>query len=303
MQKMIIITGPTGAGKSALAVSLALAVGGEIINCDSRQVYREMNVGVSKPSARLMQKVPHHGYGIVSIRDPWHGGLFEEVTQRLIEDVASRGKVPIVTGGTALYIRFLIYGICDAPETSSTVRELFQTRLKAEGAQILHAELKLIDPISFEKIGPADAVRITRAHEVFKETGIPLSQWQSKHGFAKAKYDFLKIGLNLPRELLYSKIDARVLGMMEEGLESEAVSLINQWPQNQVLAKSIGYAEWLGLLAGTRTRADVVALIQQNTRNFAKRQMTWFRKDSDLKWFEPSQEDGVTRCAQEYLKN
>jgi tRNA dimethylallyltransferase len=302
MQKIIIITGPTGVGKSEAAVRLAESLGGEVINADSRQVYREMDIGVSKPSPNLMARARHHGYGVASIAAPWHGGLFEDMAARVINDVSSRGQVPIVVGGTALYVKFLLYGLCGAPETGPETRELFKQRLLNEGSEALHAELSTKDPETHAKVNSRDAVRITRALEVYEETGVPISEWQKQHGFTARRYDFLKIALNLPREHLYARIDRRVDQMLAEGLEDEVTRLFGDWPGNAILAKSIGYAEWIPHFEGLITRADVVAAIQKNTRNFAKRQMTWFRKEGDVIWFEPGQDEAVLERSKDFLE-
>jgi len=284
LRSIIIILGPTGTGKSQLAVEMAQAQGGEIINADSRQVYRDLKIGSALPSSELTQKVPHHLLAHLSLDNAWNAGIFEREASRIISEISSRNKTPIIVGGTGLYIRALLYGLCEAPPADNNFRKEMDLKIEQGALPELYRQLQKIDPVAAEKIHPHNRHRVVRALEVFHLTGKTFSQIQSEQPFESPRYEAHKIGLTMDRAALYSRLDQRVLQMIERGLEAEVRDLTLRYGEHPILAKAIGYAEWFDYFKGEKKFDDVVADIQQNTRNYAKRQITWFGKEEGVEW-------------------
>lgn len=282
LAKILCIVGPTASGKSSLAITLAQTFNGEIVNADSRQFYRELNAGTAKPKDQ--KGISHHLIDCTSVLEPWSVGDFVTHAHFAIAEIFSRGKLPIVVGGTGLYLRALLDGLAPVPEIETSVREALAANLRDHGLEALYAELLAKDPKMAERLHATDTQRILRALEVLRQTGESLSSfWQETT--THLVYDALKVGLNPDRDDLYSVIDARVWEMMVDGLAQEARGLWQGLADNPVLQKTIGYAEWHKV--GFDDQDAVVALIQQNTRRLAKRQMTWFRREKDVHWFVP----------------
>lgn len=280
VKQLLVIVGPTASGKSALALALTNELGGEIINADSRQFYRELVIGTAKPSSDELTRVTHHLINCASIDDPWDAGLFVKNARASIEDVRARKKIPIVVGGTGMYLSHLIYGLAEVPKIPKVLREDLQSRLSTEGLTALHNELGHRDPEAARRLKAGDTQRILRHLEVILHTGKPLSTfWPEKK---MPLYDHTMIGLSPERSLLYRHIDERVLNMIKMGLEDEARRLWASHPENPVLKKTIGYAEWDKLKNADQAR--VISEIQINSRHFAKRQLTWFRREKDVSW-------------------
>jgi tRNA dimethylallyltransferase len=288
LSKILCIVGPTASGKSGLALHLSQVFNGEIVNADSRQFYRELNAGTAKPKDQ--QGIPHHLIDCTSVLEPWSVGDFVKEAHAAMAAILSRGKLPILVGGTGLYLRSLLEGLAPVPEIETSVREALALDLRIQGLTVLYAELCQGDPSLALRLQVTDTQRILRALEVLRQTGKSLSSfWQETT--AGPAYDVLKIGLGPDREELYAVIDARVWEMMGDGLAQEARGLWRDFSDNPVLPKTIGYAEWQKL--GFDDQDAVVALIQQNTRRLAKRQMTWFRRDKEVVWFVPKK-NGTT---------
>lgn len=295
MNKAVVILGPTGSGKTEIAVRLAKKFNGEIINADSRQIYRDLKIGVNLPPGSFFKEVPHHLFGVAPIDEPWDAARFSIEGETTIQQISSRGKIPFVVGGTGLYIKSLLFGLFEGPPADPKIRE-------ALGKQnALYERLQQVDRLAAEKIHPNDSMRIIRALEVFQLTGIPLSEHQSRHQFSQAKVSYLKIGLKLERRQLYARIDRRVDEMIKEGLEDEVRGLIEKQSHHSLLKRAIGYKEWFPCWEGKISREQTIDTIKKNSRHFAKRQIAWFGKEKDIIWQAPDDEETITKKTGDFL--
>jgi tRNA dimethylallyltransferase len=305
MHKLLVICGPTASGKSDLALRLAEQLDGEIINADSMQVYRGMDIGTAKPSAEERARIPHHLIDIVRPDQPFSAADFAEAADAAIRDICARGKRALVVGGTGLYIRSLLKGLVDSPgDATGEIRLILQREARKLGNQAMLDELRRVDPVLAEQIHPNNLVRIIRALEVFRTTGIPLSRYQQEHGFSRQRYHSLQIGIQIERPLLYSRIDERVTLMMEQGLLQEVRQLLNAGydPGTKAMC-AIGYKEMTAHLAGEYGLDEAARLLRRNTRHYAKRQLTWFKADQDILWLEyPSKFDTISRHAIDFFE-
>ncbi len=300
-EKILAIVGPTGVGKSDLAVYLAENLRGEIINFDSIQFYRELNIGTAKPSKEEMEKIPHHLYDLLELDEEFNAARFVKEADRIIDQVLERKKLPILVGGTGLYLRALEYGLFPV-EISEDIRN--SVRQKAEkDLQSLYQELKRLDPEYAEKISPKDRVRITRALEVIYATSKPFSQFHKEHPFfQKKRYNILKIGLNLPRKELYNRINQRVLKMIEAGWIEEVKDLLKRGYSPELKPfKAIGYKYIIKHIQGKLELQKAIKLIQRDTRRYAKRQLTWFKKEKDIHWFNPEEKEKLLEFVKHQL--
>jgi tRNA dimethylallyltransferase len=281
------IVGPTGAGKSALAMAVAERSNGEIVNADSRQFYRGMDVGTAKPTADDRARVPHHLIDVRNPGEPLDVAEFARLARDAIANIAARGRNPIVVGGSGLYLRVINGGIFRGPAASAEVRSRL-TRVAAErGVEHLHRQLREIDPEAANRIGVNDLYRIVRAIEVFELTGETISAHQRRHQFADAGYDTLTVGVEVERKKLYQAIDSRFDQMIAAGLVDEVRALIaaGHSPEKPPLS-TIGYKQIAAYLRGEAALADAIALAKQESRRLAKRQMTWFRRDPEIVWLD-----------------
>ena len=274
----IFLTGPTGSGKSALALEIAERIGGEIISMDSMAVYRGMDIGTAKPSVDERRRVPHH---LIDVLDPWESATvawWRERAEQCYSEISERGKRVLFVGGTPLYLKALLHGLFDGPPADDAIRKRLTDEAKQLGNGVLHDRLQLCDPDAAARIHPNDLRRTIRALEVFELTGQPMSTWQNEW---KAKREHLKqraIWLDLPRTELYDRINRRVATMFEIGLVDEVRALQQlECPLSREASQALGYKEVFRLLEGTATLAETIAEVQTRTRNFAKRQLTWFR--------------------------
>ena len=285
--KIVVVVGPTAVGKSDLAIRLAEECGGEIVNADSLQVYRGMDIGTAKTPPSVRRRIPHHLIDILEPDEPFSAADFRKEADRAIADIVGRGKRVVVVGGTGLYIRALLHGLADSPSGDGPVRRELEVLAREAGPEELHRLLAAVDPASAARLSPRDQLRVIRALEVYRVTGRPMSAFLTEHRFAERRYRALKIGLNLPREDLYRRIDERVDHMMEAGLVAEVMGLLGQGlsPDLKPL-KAIGYKEICGYLAGAWTLEEAVRLIKRNTRHYAKRQLTWFKSDPEIIWLD-----------------
>jgi len=280
-RRVLILVGPTGVGKTRAAVLLAQALATEIISADSMQLYRGMDIGTAKPSRELLQAVPHH---LVSILEPWEGfsaGRFLELSVPIIERLHAEGRIPLVVGGTGLYVRALTRGLFKAPSQDAALRaELLQKEDREPGS--LYRQLQRLDPATARSLSPSDLRRIVRALEVCLKTGMPMSELKER--FTRAlPYQFLKVGLSRQRQELYGLIDQRVEEMLREGFVEEVRALMRRELSSTAL-QAIGYKELMAYLRGELPYQEAVRLIKRNSRRYAKRQMTWFRKEEGLRW-------------------
>ncbi|HBG06265.1 MAG: tRNA (adenosine(37)-N6)-dimethylallyltransferase MiaA [Geobacteraceae bacterium GWC2_58_44] len=281
--KLLVISGPTGSGKSDLAVRIAEQIGGEIVNADSMQIYRGMDIGTAKPLAEERARVPHHLLDIVSPDLNFTASDFRREAAAAIADIDRRGMRAIVVGGTGLYIRALLEGLVDSPTGDPELRLQFA---EVPGEELLR-RLFLVDPETASRLHPNDRVRIIRALEVFSQTGRPISAFRTEHAFSGTYYDTLKFAIKVERQELYRRIDHRVEQMLRDGLVEEVRSLLASGFTLEMKAmRSIGYKEISAYLAGEIALNEAVDLIKRDTRRYAKRQMTWFSKENDIYWLE-----------------
>ena len=286
--RLVVIVGPTGAGKTRLSLALAERAGGEVISADSQQVYIGMDIGTGKATADERARVPHHLLDVVQPDQEMTAARFIELADRAIEDVAARGKTVIVCGGTGLYVRALLLGLFEGPPASPEVR----AELSALGTDALHAELSRVDPTAAAKIERNDMKRMIRALEVFRLTGEPMSAHQARHDHKAmpSRYPVRLIGLAPEREALYAAIDARVDAMLEAGLEAEVSALRERGFCPPLRSQqAIGYAELHDVHDGKVERPRAVELIKRNSRHYARRQLSWYRSAStganEVTWY------------------
>ncbi len=282
----LIILGPTATGKSQLALNLAGRGQAEIISLDSMQIYRGLDIGTAKPSAAEQARVPHHLIDCCALDEPSDAAQFLERVRAAEQAIAARGARPILVGGTAMYIKALVDGLCDAPSRQPVVREELTLLAQQHGSAHLHKELQQVDAPAAARIHPHDLRRIVRALEVYAVTGTPLSAQQGQWA-APAATRYVLLGLTLARAELYRRIDARVDAMLAAGLLDEVRGLrAAGLEQHRTASQAIGYKELLAHLRGEYDLATAVSLVKQATRRFAKHQVTWFRKDPRIRWFD-----------------
>lgn len=289
--RLVCLVGPTASGKSALALELAARVGGEIVSADSRQVYRHLDIGTAKATAAERAAVPHHCLDLIEPEEVFDVARFRAAAAAAVEDVTRRGRVPLVVGGTGLYVRALVGGLCPAPARVPALRAALAAAAAAEGTAALHRRLAVADPAAAARIDPRDGVRIVRALEVGLATGVPLSTWQARHGFAERPYEVLMLGLARPVAELDARIAARVSAMVAAGLLEEVRALRARGLGEEAPGlAAVGYREMLACLSGRLDLGAAVAATVLATRRFAKRQRTWFRREPGLRWRHPETE-------------
>lgn len=300
--ELVIVQGPTASGKSELAVRLAERVGGEVINADSMQVYRKMDIGTAKPSAELLARVPHHLLDVVAPAEPFSAADFRDHASRLIADIHGRGKRAILVGGTGLYIKALTRGLVESPGGNESLRRELEEQAEREGLSVLHRRLAEVDPAAAARLHPNDRIRVVRALEVFLLTGRTLTSWHEGHGFSAQPYRCLNLGIAVDRAQLVRRVEERVERMIGEGLVAEVEGLLAAGYAPSLKAmSSIGYKEICAYLAGECTLDEAVGLIKRNTCQYAKRQMTWFRKDTEIIWVEyPAKFDSICSIVMEF---
>lgn len=282
---LLAIVGPTASGKSYLAVHLARRFGGEIINCDSLQLYRHFDIGTGKLTVTEQMEVPHHLIGVLDPADQFSAGEFARLATPTIAMIAARGKLPIVVGGTGFYLRALTDGLFRGPARRPELRERMRSRALRKGNNYLHRILHRVDPHAAAKIHPNDLPKTIRALEVFLETRHPISSLYLDGKQGLKGFEVLKLGLNPPRDVLYERINQRARSMFENGLVEEVSGILTHGiPETAPPMRSLGYSEALQYLAGRIDREESIRLTQTRTRQYAKRQMTWFRKESDIHW-------------------
>ena len=286
MNNIICIAGPTASGKTALAVELAKNYNGEVVSCDSMQVYKRMDIGTAKPTEAEMQGIPHHMLDVAEAWEDFSVSRYCAQAAPIVDDIIARGKTAIIAGGTGLYMDSLIRGNDFAPFPSTGVREALEKRAEAEGTQSLLEELAGIDPESAGRLHPSDRKRIIRALEVYRETGITITEHNRRTRQVPDRYRPLWLGLDFSdRAALYRRIDRRVEVMLEAGLLEEIRSLLDSGiPETCTAMQAIGYKEFLPVLRGERPLSDAAAEVCQSSRRYAKRQLTWFRRNRNMHW-------------------
>ena len=283
--KLLVLCGPTASGKTALGVALAQALNGEVVSADSMQIYRGMDIGTAKPTREEMGGIPHHMLDVADPAEDYSVARYVHDADACVRDILSRGKLPIVVGGTGLYIDNLIAGRDFAPFTGAW-REKLQARAREEGLPALHEELRRIDPDRAEKLHPNDEKRILRALEVWYETGETITAHDQRTRSLPPRYDALRVCLNFSRrEDLWARIDRRVDQMMADGLEGEVRALLASGvPPAATAMQAIGYKEFAAALRGEETMDQAVDQVKLRSRQYAKRQLTWFRRTPGLRW-------------------
>ena len=294
MNNIICIAGPTASGKTALAVELAKNYNGEVISCDSMQIYKRMDIGTAKPTAEEMQGVPHHMLGVAEPHEDFSVSRYCEMADPILQDILARGKTAIIAGGTGLYMDSLMKGNDFAPTPATGHRERLEEKLEKVGLEALTAELAAVDPEAAER-AQKNPRRIIRALEVYYETGKTITQHNLETQMVPPKYRPLWLGLDFePRQLLYDRIDLRVGIMMETGLEKEIRELLGSGLDPRCTAmQAIGYKEFVAALDGHCTMEEAADAVRQASRRYAKRQLTWFRRNKDMHWLTRHEGEGA----------
>ncbi len=296
--RLVGILGPTASGKSALAISLAERFSGEIVSCDSVAVYRNFEIGTAKPSPADRALIPHHLIDVAEPGEPFTAGEYARQARAAIADIAHRGHLPIIVGGTGLYLRALLEGLFPGPQRSDELRERLRARATERGSDHLYRILQRLDPVSAAKIHPNDAPKLIRAVEVCLTARGPMSElWRDQGRDPLRGFRILRIGLNPPREQLYARINQRAAQMFADGLVAETQTLLQRYGDARAVTPihSLGYQQALQHLCGELTLEHAIAACQQGHRNYAKRQMTWFRREPDVTWLEGFGDDPAIR--------
>lgn len=289
-KSLIVVVGPTAVGKTAMAIALAKHYQTSIISADSRQFYSEMSIGTAKPSAQELQEATHYFINSHSISDDYSAGDFEREALLQVEKLFEESDKVIVVGGSGLFVRALCEGLDDLPKAPEAIREALNAALERDGLAVLQERLRAIDPDNYEQMDHDNPQRVVRALEVYEATGKPISYYQ-KNQRSKRNFNIITVGLNTDRAVLYDRINRRVDLMMQEGLLEEVKSLIPYRAKPALL--TVGYAELFDYLDGNISIAQAIDSIKQNSRRYAKRQITWFKKYGGTTWFEPKQLEDI----------
>lgn len=302
MKKIITICGPTGVGKTGFAITLSRALNAEIVGADSMQIYKYLDIGTAKPDERERQLAVHHLVDFLDPKEEFDAGSFSAMADQAITDISARGRVPVVAGGTGLYIRALIHGLFRQNPVCPNTLDRLNTDLEEKGPKILHEALAVCDPEAAKKIHPNDGFRIVRALEVFQTTGAPISSRQSDHDFKSNRYESLTFGLSMDRTALYDRINRRVDIMMEQGLLEEVKTLVKRgYSLDLKSMQSIGYRHMGMYIKGEIDLDEAVRLLKRDTRRYAKRQFTWFNKEPGLTWIDVADTDKAIDRAKKFL--
>ena len=286
MNNIICIAGPTASGKTALAATLAKELNGEVVSCDSMQVYRRMDIGTAKPTLEEMQGIPHH---MIDVAEPWEDfsvSRYCEMAAPIVDDIISRGKTAVIAGGTGLYMDALIRGNAFAPFPATGVRERLEAQADAEGMEAMLSRLRAVDPDAAQRLHLSDRKRILRALEVYLETGETITEHNRKTQAVPPRYSPIWLGLDFARRgELYRRIDLRVGLMLEQGLVEEIRGLLaDDIPERATAMQAIGYKEFVDALDGRCTIEEAADQVRQSSRRYAKRQLTWFRRNKAIHW-------------------
>ncbi len=303
LPRIIIIQGPTATGKSELAARLAEEFNGEIVGADSLQLYRGMEIGSAAPGPELRGRAPHHLIGILDPDAPFTAADYAREAGEVIAGILRRGGIPFVTGGTGLYLRALLGGMIESPAGNDGLRRELAQRGELHGFASLLEELKQVDPETGARLHPNDRLRIVRALEVCRATGVPFSQMTREHGFREERYSVLKVGITRERSQLYRRVEERVEGMLVDGLVDEVRGLLARgYSPDLKSMRAIGYKEICRHLSGEITLHEAAELIKRDTRRYVKRQQTWFFRDSATKWFEyPENFASIRYAVEEFI--
>ncbi len=300
--KVIVICGPTGVGKTAVGIQLAEKLDGEIISADSMQIYRYMDIGTAKPTADEQSRIPHHMIDIVDPDENFDAVRFAEMARDKVMQLHQRGVMPLVVGGTGLYIKALLQGLFQSNPVDPKTRERLMKEAAENGSGILYDRLKRVDPDTADRLHPNDSYRIIRALETIESTGRSISEHQQEHGFSDEPFNALKICLQIDRQKLYDRIDQRVDLMIEAGFVDEVKKLLGMgYSADLKSMQSIGYRHIVALIEGRLSRDECVRTLKRDTRRFAKRQFTWFGADQQIQWYQPDQLNEMVRLVEGFL--
>ena len=301
-QKIVVITGPTASGKSTLAVELASRFKGEIVNADSMQVYRGMDVGTAKPTAEERGNIPHHLFDIVDPDQVFNAAIYRSMAVTALRGIAEKGRLGIVVGGTGLYIRTLLGGLLECPPSDPELRAQLNREWDALGAAVIYQRLKTCDPESAERIHPNDRMRVVRALEIRHLTGKPFSSLSRKHRFRDRPFRVLKICLQMDREQLYHRINQRSMIMVDQGLVEETENLLGKgYAPDLKPMKSLGYRHIIKYLQGFWSLDEAIDQLSRDTRRYAKRQLTWFKADPEIVWIPVEKRAGIYQKLEAFL--
>jgi tRNA dimethylallyltransferase len=300
--KIVIVVGPTAVGKSKIALDLAQEIGAEIINADSQQVYRYMDIGTEKPSKAEREMIRHHVIDVVNPDEDFNVAIFCRLAAASVRDTKNRGQNAIVCGGTGLYIKALTRGLFVGSAQNPRVRANLKNELAAHGLNYLYNQLVTVDPAATSRIHPNDRQRIMRALEVYELTGKPVSEWQEAHGFGERPYETLTIGLDRERPELYERINERCDKMIKAGLLDEVESLVEKgYGLDLKPLRSVGYRHMGLVLRGEMPLDEAVELMKRDTRRLAKRQLTWFRGMDEIHWYHPNDKTEIVAAVKRFL--
>ena len=292
IKRLVVIVGPTGCGKTALSIRLAEHFRAPIISTDSRQFYRGLPIGTAQPTAEELARAEHHFIASHELTDEINCGRYEVMALERLEELFRKHDTVVAVGGSGLYVRALCEGMDDLPEADEHLRADLMQRLEKEGVASLAEQLKTLDPTYYEVVDRQNPSRVMRALEVCLQTGVPYSSLRTGRR-RERPFTIIKIGIDLPREELYGRIDRRVELMMEEGLEAEARAVYPHRALNAL--QTVGYKELFAHFDRAITKEEAVALIQRNSRRYAKRQLTWFRRDAEVEWYRPDDDEAMIR--------
>jgi tRNA dimethylallyltransferase len=288
--RLIVVVGPTAVGKTGMAIQLAKTFHSEIVSADSRQLYKEMTIGTAKPSARELEEVKHHFISQVAVENNYDAGQYGRDALNLINEIFKNERTLILCGGSGLYVKAVLEGFDEMPDIPERLRQEIIEEYNEKGLDWLQQQVSEHDPEYFKEVDQKNPQRLMRAMEMIRHSGLPASSFRKK-GKRSIPFDVIKIGLELDREVLYDRINQRVDGMLEAGLLEEARTL---YPRKSLNAlQTVGYQELFGYFDGDYDLVEAVRLLKRNTRRYAKRQMTWFKKDEEIQWFYPHQFDEI----------
>jgi tRNA dimethylallyltransferase len=284
---ILVIAGPTASGKSALAIKVAQRISAEIVSADSQQLYRDFDIGTAKPSAAELAAVPHHLISAVDPKEQVSAGRYQELADEAIAGIRARGKAVVVAGGSGLYLRVLLHGVMPGPKAAPAIRARIKAEAEALGREEMHRRLAQVDPASAAKILPRDLHRIERALEIHELTGRPASAHREEHGFLADRYRYRLLVLDPPREALHDAIEARTRAMFDRGLIDEVRALVQRGYREAPAMKSVGYVQALAVVEGQMELEAAIADAARATRQYAKRQRTWFKKERGAELIQP----------------
>jgi tRNA dimethylallyltransferase len=299
--RVAVLVGATAVGKTAVALALAQSLGAEIVNADSLQVYRELDIGTAKPSREERARVPHHLIDVADPQEPYDAARFCREGRAVLDDLERLGVPPLVVGGTGLYLKALLSGLFAEGEPAPGVRDRVRQELASLGLPVLYARLIHLDPATAARLHPHDTYRVVRALEVMAATGKPLSEFINAHRFQDAPYEVLKLGLRLDREDLYRRIELRVELMLEAGWLDEIEGLLRRYPPDIKPLQALGYRHLINYLTGRWSWDEALTLLARDTRRYAKRQLTWFGSDPEVRWFYPDQVEEMAEALAEFF--